>query len=31
MKRIGGRQVWAVTEVTAALWRRLENLPSIWV
>ncbi len=31
MKRLGARQVWSVTDVTAALWRRLENLPSIWV
>jgi exodeoxyribonuclease VII large subunit len=31
MKMLGPRQVWAVREITAALGRRLEGLPSVWV
>jgi exodeoxyribonuclease VII large subunit len=31
VKLIGARQVWAVREITAALGRWLEGLPSVWV
>lgn len=31
MKTVGGRRVWALTEVTAALARRLDDIPSVWV
>lgn len=31
MKTVGTRQVWAVREITAALARRLEDLPRVWV
>lgn len=31
MKTVGARQVWAVQEITAALGRRLEGIPSLWV
>ncbi len=31
MKTVGARQVWAVEEITAALGRRLEGIPSLWV
>jgi exodeoxyribonuclease VII large subunit len=31
VKTVGARQVWAVREITAALGRRLEELPSVWV
>ncbi len=31
MKTVGARQVWAVREITDALGRRLEDLPSVWV
>lgn len=31
MKTVGARQVWAVREITAALARRLEDLPGVWV
>lgn len=31
MKTVGARRVWAVQEITAALARRLEGIPSVWV
>lgn len=31
MKRIGARRVWSVPEVTGAIARRFEDLPSVWV
>jgi len=31
VKTVGARQVWAVQEITAALARRLEGIPSVWV
>lgn len=31
MRQVGGRTVWAVTEITAALARRLQDIPSLWV
>jgi exodeoxyribonuclease VII large subunit len=31
VKLVGARQVWAVPEITAALGRRLEGIPSVWV
>jgi exodeoxyribonuclease VII large subunit len=31
VKTVGARQVWAVEEITAALGRRLEGIPSVWV
>ena len=31
MKTVGARHVWAVQEITAALGRRLEGIPSVWI
>jgi len=31
VRTVGGRQVWAVQEITAALARRLEGIPSVWI
>lgn len=31
MKRVGARRVWSVRDVTGALARRLEDIPSLWV
>lgn len=31
MKAVGGRRVWALTEITAALAKRLDEIPSVWV
>lgn len=31
MRQVGGRRVWSLSEVTAAIWRRFEGVPSIWV
>lgn len=31
MKQLGGRSVWSVSEVTLAVWRRFEDVPSVWV
>ena len=31
MKTIGSRRVWAVTEVTGALARRLDGIPQLWI
>jgi exodeoxyribonuclease VII large subunit len=31
VKTVGARQVWAVQEITAAVGRRLEGIPSVWI
>ena len=31
MKQIGGRTVWTVAELTKAVWRRFEDVPSVWI
>ncbi len=31
MKTVGAREVWAVQEITAALARRFDDIPSLWV
>lgn len=31
MKTVGARHVWAVQEITGALGRRLEGIPSVWI
>lgn len=31
MKTVGARQVWAVQEITAAIGRRMQGIPSVWV
>lgn len=31
MKQIGGRTVWTVAELTKAIWRRFEDVPSVWI
>ena len=31
MKQVGGRTVWTVAELTKAVWRRFEDVPSVWI
>jgi exodeoxyribonuclease VII large subunit len=31
MRIDGNRRVWSVSEVTAAIWRRFEDVPSVWI
>lgn len=31
MKEVGGRKVWSLSEVAGAVFRRLENVPSVWL
>lgn len=31
MRIDGHRRVWSVSEVTAAIWRRFEDVPSVWI
>ena len=31
MRIDGHRRVWSVSEVTAAIWRRFEDIPSVWI
>jgi exodeoxyribonuclease VII large subunit len=31
VKRVGSREVWGLPEVTAAIWRRFEDIPPVWV
>ena len=31
MKQLGSRSVWTVAEVTLAIWRRFEDVPSVWI
>ena len=31
MKEVGGRKVWSLSEVAGAVFRRLEDVPSVWV
>ncbi len=31
MKQVGGRTVWTVAELTKAIWRRFEDVPSVWI
>lgn len=31
MKQIGERTVWTVAELTKAVWRRFEDVPSVWI
>jgi exodeoxyribonuclease VII large subunit len=31
VKQVGGRTVWTVAELTKAIWRRFEDVPSVWI
>lgn len=31
MKRVGGRQVWSLADVTGAVSRRFDDIPSVWL
>jgi exodeoxyribonuclease VII large subunit len=31
LKQVGGRTVWTVAELTKAIWRRFEDVPSVWI
>jgi exodeoxyribonuclease VII large subunit len=31
VKQVGSRSVWSIGEVTLAIWRRFEGIPSVWV